>query len=630
MSMSRGWARHRAAAAVLTIGMSAVAAAVPWSQPASAQLAPGWHLLVYTVNDSTSDLPLGTDIDEMVAASRSGVSFTVYIDSSEATWSTSQAVENTGDAVVVEIAGGTATVVQQLGEVDSGSPDTLAWFIADTLSRHQTEKVGLVIWDHGLGWRGIAFDEDVTADGATRRVSYIDAAELGHAMETGLAAAGRDAFDILTLDACLMATYEIVSETAGAARYLISSEELVPGLGLNYEAFSSFATAPDADVISQFDAIADGFVADIRDEAPSQADMTTLSLIDLAQAPLLDQAMAAFTQAATADVAANGPAYLAAAGAGWQYGTSGGFWPGFLDLGEFLGGLDGVGPDAVAARDALLGTLDAAVLAQIGSPTYADATGMTVYFPIEPRDYNASYEQQPTSQAWRPFLSAFYDAQAQVVLTSDIGFTADSISVSQPSDAPDGWYVFDAPVTANFTGTVELLAARPDSAGNLAFFELDSGTVQDGRATVALLPTLTTISDGVNSAVPFTRYVSTPTGSHGYSEFTLQRADGSIANLNWDRTVDAASGPFTILDPAGTVVGYAPQPGDLAYPIVMVQRPGTPPAREATAPALDLSTPWTVTDVPIPDGQPVYVQLRLTDAAGTVVDSLDGYLTVGQ
>ena len=190
--------------------------------------------------------------------------------------------------------------------------------------------------------------------------------------------------------------------------------------------------------------------------------------------------------------------------------------------------------------------------------------------------------------------------------------------------------MLDAAVTAYFNGSVELLAARPDSAGNLTFFELDSGSVEAGRATVNLLPTLTTISDGVNSAVPFTRYVSTATGNHGYSEFTLQRADGSIANLNWDRTVDAASGPFTILDPAGTVVGYAPQPGDLAYPIVMVQRPGEAPVREATAPALDLSRPWTVTDVPIPDGQPVYVQLRLTDAAGAVVDSLDGYLTVGR
>ena len=78
------------------------------------------------------------------------------------------------------------------------------------------------------------------------------------------------------------------------------------------------------------------------------------------------------------------------------------------------------------------------------------------------------------------------------------------------------------------------------------------------------------------------------------------------------------------------MVGYSPQPGDLAYPITMIQRPGAAPVREATAPALDLNLPWTVTDNPLPDGQQVYVELQIKDAAGTLVDSLGGYLTVGQ
>ena len=39
--------------------------------PPSRRAAAGWHILVYTVNDSSADLPLGLDIDEMVNASRS-------------------------------------------------------------------------------------------------------------------------------------------------------------------------------------------------------------------------------------------------------------------------------------------------------------------------------------------------------------------------------------------------------------------------------------------------------------------------------------------------------------------------------------------------------------------------------
>ena len=60
--------------------------------------AAGWHILVYMVNDSTSDLPYGFDLDEMVAASRSGIDFTVYLDSSDATDFASDYVANTGQA----------------------------------------------------------------------------------------------------------------------------------------------------------------------------------------------------------------------------------------------------------------------------------------------------------------------------------------------------------------------------------------------------------------------------------------------------------------------------------------------------------------------------------------------------
>ncbi len=132
----------------------------------------------------------------------------------------------------------------------------------------------------------------------------------------------------------------------------------------------------------------------------------------------------------------------------------------------------------------------------------------------------------------------------------------------------------------------------------LNYFETDSGTVIGGRATAVLYPALTTIADGTNTAVPFTRYVLEDDGWHGYSQFTLQRTDGSIANLNWDRG-ETNTGPFTVIDPNGTIVGYTPVAGDLAYPIVMIQAAGGQPVRQATAPALDPNRPWTVVDDPI-------------------------------
>ena len=166
----------------------------------------------------------------------------------------------------------------------------------------------------------------------------------------------------------------------------------------------------------------------------------------------------------------------------------------------------------------------------------------------------------------------------------------------------DGYYGIARPVTANFNGSIELLAALPDADGSLTYFETDSRHGRDGRATAALLPTLTTISDGTNSGVPFTRYVLEDDGWHGYSQFTLQRTDGSIANLNWDRT---RAGHRSVHDRrpdrhdrrlhAGR---RRPRlPGRDGAAVRAVSRNA-----QATAPALDPTVPWTVSDDPIAAG----------------------------
>ncbi|CAN5549089.1 hypothetical protein BH24ACT5_BH24ACT5_05240 [soil metagenome] len=626
----RHWGAVGAATIASAVGAIGGTAAVA-PAAASAQSTSNWHIVVYTVNDSSGDLPLGLDIDEMIEASRSGVSFTVFVDGSSASDPVfaSSSVPTVDEAMVIEIAGGAANISQRLGEVDSGSPDTLGWFIAEALVAHPSPNAALVVWDHGSGWQGIGFDEDYSSTGQGRRTSAIDAAELGTAMAAGLAAAGRQQFDLVTLDACLMANYDVLSAVSPSAHFLLSSEELVSGVGLNYDAFSVLADPAAADPVTGmstiFDAVMEGFQADILEYVPSDADMMTWSLVDLTLTPTIDSTLAEFTRVASIDVAANPEPYLTAAGAGLRYGDSGDWWPGFLDLGEFLGRLSGVSPEVSAAAGQLLAAIDSAVLHDFDSESYASATGLTVYFPTEPRDYFPEYAQQPSSQAWQPFLSAFYDAQAAEVTASDVGYLTEMFTVTA---AGDGNYVVEASVTNDFNGSIHLLLARPAVDGSLNFFRTDSGEVINGAATALARPTFTMVSDGTNSAAPFTRNVREEDGWHRYSLFTLQHADGTLDNLNWDRS-EQDSGPLTVISPNGTIIGYTPAAGDLAYPIVMAQQPGAQPERAATAPALDPTVPWTVTDEPLPAESPLYLELQMRDAAGNVVDSLSGYIQVG-
>ncbi len=80
----------------------------------------------------------------------------------------------------------------------------------------------------------------------------------------------------------------------------------------------------------------------------------------------------------------------------------------------------------------------------------------------------------------------------------------------------------------------------------------------------------------------------------------------------------------------GVVVAYTPQPGDLAYPQNLVQQPGAAPELVAIGTGLDPNRLWTVTDALIAPGTEVYLELRLLDANGNVIDTVIGSLVAGQ
>ncbi len=506
-------------------------------------------MFVYIVNDSESQLPYGQDIDEMIVASQSsGVDFTVFLDSSELAGPSlsSTALANTGDALVIEIADGALTVTQRLGEVDSGSPDTLAWFLATGLIAHPSAHAALVAWDHGAGWNGVGFDQDASADGS-RRASSLDSTDLKVALQNGLAAGGRAKLDLVVFDACLMASFDTLGAMQGLTDYVVASEEVIPSLGLDYTAWTVLAQ-PSVAAPAIFESLATTYETEVADAQSSDAQGFTLSMFDINQAANINTALGQFATAAAADVGVNPAPYLQATTSLHQYGVSGDFWFGFVDIGEYINGLVGVSPAVTAARDQLLAAVQAARIGQRnGTPNYDAATGLTVYFPTEPRDFDETFQSLATSAPWMPFLDAFYNAQAGVVLQTDVGFAAETLGVAtvQPNV-----YEITVPVTANFTGSVELLAATTDAAGVRTYFESDGGEVTAaGSASALIYPSLTTVSDGTREVVPFTRYVRQPDGTHGYSAFTLQRANGSVAQLNWDRKVD--EGPFTVVDNAG-------------------------------------------------------------------------------
>ena len=99
-------------------------------------------------------------------------------------------------------------------------PQTLADFIRWGVATHPAKKYALVLWDHGGGAKtGIFIDELFEND-----VMYLY--ELRQAMIDGGAR-----FETVVIDACLMANLETAWSIRDTARWMVASEEIVPGKG---------------------------------------------------------------------------------------------------------------------------------------------------------------------------------------------------------------------------------------------------------------------------------------------------------------------------------------------------------------------------------------------------------------
>jgi hypothetical protein len=188
----------------------------------------------------------------------------------------------TGGQVIELSSAGTQTVIEELGEIDTGDPDTLAQFIARALVTYPTARRALGFWDHGSG----VFDEEdadeVVLDRAVRGravrgahrgvkrrpgrslfvrhlVDHQDPAlqagyramleddssggiltnlEASGVVKAAFARAGTTRkFDLIFSDTCLNGMVEVVDQFKPFASAIVGSEENEPGDGWDYERF---------------------------------------------------------------------------------------------------------------------------------------------------------------------------------------------------------------------------------------------------------------------------------------------------------------------------------------------------------------------------------------------------------
>ena len=243
--------------------------------------------------------------------------------------------------------------LESVGELNMGDPQTLTDFIDWSTTNHTAEKYALVIWDHGGGLSGIAWDD---TDGHDN----LDISEIKSAITDSTAFSADNSLDLVGFDACLMQTYEVGLELASIANVMVASQETEPGDGWDYQGFlNSLAANPYASSETL-----GGYIVDSYDSSYDSVS-ETLSSVDLSKYQAIDDAMTTFN---TTALTASGSDWLiiddavedAWSSAAWDYGWAGEEY----DLGQFFsyiatnGGSSALQTAAAAVEDAI----DVAVL----------------------------------------------------------------------------------------------------------------------------------------------------------------------------------------------------------------------------------------------------------------------------
>ncbi len=241
-----------------------------------------WTILVYLDADNNLSSYGTSDVQEMMGVGSSN-DFNIVV-----LWDNSGSKHG-----YYYIQSGEATLVQDLGEVNMGSQTTATDFIDWAVTNFPADNYMLDYWNHGgavdrsgnITPRGVAWDDTNGGD-------WLTETEQKNIIEFFYNKIGRK-IDIVSYDACLMATAEIAYMYDGYADYLVASEETEPGDGWDYDFLNTVKNNPSVSAKALSQSILNYYMSWY-----SSSNDVTFSVIDIAYASALVSALDTFCDAA--------------------------------------------------------------------------------------------------------------------------------------------------------------------------------------------------------------------------------------------------------------------------------------------------------------------------------------------
>ena len=576
----------------LLFGVLSILATVVMITPhlaARAQDQASWTIMFYSTAD-TSDIeePMILDINEIEwVGSTAGVNFVAQVDRTDAdpSWTDARRflLEEDGDASFV-----TSPVLESLGEVNMGDPNTLVDFALWAAENFPAERYAIVFSDHGGGWTGLGWD---LTDGSDQ----LTMPELDEAFAQITGALGQK-FDLIGFDACLMAQLDVIQMLAPYADYAVLAEETEPGYGWAYDlSLPGLTQDPSIGPDDLGRLLVDGYYYSYHDGAfAGSEDRYDLNLFDLSLVPEVEAAMDSFIQVA----AANSGDVLGAVGNARNNTTFfGGRTPdeadaySSIDLIHFLTLLADISDNSEIdqAAQELIDATSGLIVYHQASDSMSNAYGLSVYFPSNESvyaDYGYNYPVEVSyMEGWQSFLGTFYGEAAAAVPPGSLSdeqvisiegvYPGDVVSIHQPPvvlfdtnglnilevsfsatlQLDDGTLITldQSPLeSAEVTESGESIVSFPDGFQQHQFvWGAEMPVVTDG---IASIPTLL-LSDRND---PDSQIVS------GY--YITQDGETVTAYLIFDVETQAMTGVWGVSENGGAPFNIKPQPGDQFLP----------------------------------------------------------------
>jgi hypothetical protein len=588
----------------------------------------GWTVLHYSMADTNLEPFMVEDLNEMGSVGTQGaLRLRAFVDRS-ADYGDDPVLDQGSwvGARVLDIGPESTELVEDLGDVDSADPDTLAAFITDGIAAHPSQHYALIISDHGASWPGIGPDEGSNYD-------MLELAEIVDAVSTGLEGAGVDQLDLIGFDACLMSSYEVASAMAPLAERMIASQELEPGHGWDYGALQAAADDPKITVDELGAAIVDGFAGQAA-EYGTDAEIT-LALLDLTKMDTVDDALSVFSDALAERVVDVAPAVGRANVETLGFARSANEQEDahLKDLGLLASAIGVEALDVSDEADDLVRAINDVVVERVSGASTGAATGLSIYFPPRLDLASDAYDDVQTAESWNDFLARYYEAGSEIPKKELPSFT-------DPQGLADVWFedggitvsgAYDELGQDNLTEAVISYALVEDDGSYTYFGEEFAVVDPDGEPTASGFYDLTalTISDGIDKVYAYVSLyydeeaevftLDVPLGYYAADDVDGETYQDVLLSLVLSSEADLISESYYAYDPETETYGelIADPEGIIVPEVLWIDRRGN----EEWVPTSDVGLYAELADLqydvePLPAGTELLVDLTVYDFGG--------------